>query len=408
MPDYSYKAIDEKGVFITGNMEAESAERAAIMLAERGYIPSKVTEGKKKGAQAGWLQIINRKLNPVKMKDLILFTKQFRSLFKAGVPLVRTFQVLEAQTEDRTLKEAIASMSQAIRQGSTLSAAMERHGAIFSPLYRSMIKAGEMSGTVQESLERLIYIIAHEEKIKSDIKAAMQYPIMVSVALGIAFVVLLTFVVPKFAEMFSKAGLDLPVPTKIAIMLYQFLFHYWHLLIVGAIASIIGLKMFFKTEQGQYLKDSFILRIPVLGPLFIKAAMSRFASIFGILYSSGTPVMSAMSVLSGIIGNRAIAREFDRVQEKMKEGHGIAVPLGSARYFTPMVTDMIAIGEETGNIEEMLSEVAAHYDDEVGYAVKGLSDLIGPVLVVGLAAVVGFFAMAIFLPMWDLTKLARQ
>ena len=408
MPDYAFEAIDEKGSIIDGNIEADSAESAAIMLSERGYIPSKVKEGKNRGAQTGWLQSINRKLNPVKMKDLILFTKQFRSLFKAGVPLVRTFQVLEAQTEDHTLKRAIASMSEAIRQGSTLSAAMEKHGEIFSPLYRSMIKAGEMSGTVPEALERLIYIIVHEEKIKSDIKAAMQYPIMVSVALTIAFFVLLTFVVPKFAEMFTKAGLDLPVPTKMAIMLYQFLSHYWHLLIVGGIASIVGLKMYFKTEQGHYMKDSLILQIPALGPLFIKAAMSRFASIFGILYAGGTPVMSVMNVLSGIIGNKAIAREFDRVQEKMKEGHGIAVPLGSAKYFTPMVIDMIAIGEETGNIEEMLTEVTAHYDDEVSYAVKGLSDLIGPVLVVGLAAVVGFFAMAIFLPMWDLTKLARQ
>jgi type IV pilus assembly protein PilC len=191
-------------------------------------------------------------------------------------------------------------------------------------------------------------------------------------------------------------------------MLYQFLSNYWYLLIVAAIALVVGWKMFLKTEQGEYIRDSLILRIPLLGPLFIKAAMSRFASIFGILHSSGTPVMTTMKVLTGVIGNTAIAREFDRVQELMKEGHGIAVPLRSAKYFTPMVIDMVAIGEETGNIEEMLRQVTIHYDDEVGYAVKGLSDLIGPVLVVGLAAVVGFFALAIFLPMWDLTKVAQH
>ncbi|MFA4915117.1 MAG: type II secretion system F family protein [Syntrophales bacterium] len=409
MPNYFYKAINEQGGFITGDIEAESAEIAAGMLADRGYIPSKVTEKKTVGAasQAGWWQRLNQKLSPVGITDLIIFTKQFRSLFKAGVPLVRSFQVLEAQTEDRTLKAAISVISQDIKSGSGLSAAMNRHGTIFSPLYRSMIKAGEMSGTVPEALDRLIYIIEHEGKIKSDIKSALQYPMVVCITLTIAFFVLLTFVVPKFASMFSKSGLTLPIPTQIAIMLYQFLFHYWHLLIFGLIALIVGLKSFFKTEQGEYIKDSLILRIPFLGPLFIKAAMSRFASIFGMLYSSGTPVINAMTVLSSIIGNKAIAREFDGIREQIKEGRGIAVPLGSSKYFTPMVVDMVAIGEETGNIEEMLLQVTEHYDDEVSYTVKRLSDLIGPVLIVALAAVVGFFALAIFLPMWNLTQMAK-
>jgi type II secretory pathway component PulF len=407
MPNYTYHAINEQGVIITGTIEADSSDNAGMKLVEKGYIPSKVKEQRSIFGSERWLSI-RQKMNPVKITDLILFTKQFRSLFKAGVPIVRAFQVLEAQTSDRILKEAIASMSQSIRQGSTLTAAMDRHEAIFSPLYRSMIKAGEISGTLPEALARLIYIIEHESKIKSDIKSALQYPIMVTVALTIAFFVLLTFVVPKFAAMFSRVGLDLPLPTKIAINLYQLLSNYWYLFIGGLVIVIVGLKMYFKTEQGKYMKDLLVLRLPILGPLFVKAAMSRFASIFGILQASGVPVMSAMKVLSGVIGNNAISREFDRVREQMQEGRGIAAPLGSAKFFTPMVVDMVAIGEETGNIEEMLKEVTIHYDDEVGYAVKRLSDLIGPVLVVGLAAVVGFFALAIFLPMWDLTKMAQH
>jgi type IV pilus assembly protein PilC len=404
MPNYTYQAIDERGAVITGDIEAETAERAANILAERGYIPSRVKE---KGGVAIW-SIIRSKINPVKIADLILFTKQFRALFKAGVPIVRALQVLEAQTQERTLKEAIASMLQSIKQGSTLTAAMERHHTIFSPLYCSMMRAGEMSGTVPESLERLIYIIEHEWKIRSDIKSALQYPIIVTIALGIAFFVLLTFVVPKFVAMFSKVGIALPMPTKIALMLYEFLSNYWYLLIGGVIALIIGLRIYLKTEQGQYVRDMLILKIPILGILFVKAAMSRFASIFGILQSSGVPVMSTMKILSDVIGNRAISREFDHVRELMQEGRGIAAPLGTAKYFPPMVVDMVAIGEETGNMEEMLHQVTLHYDDEVSYAVKRLSDLIGPVLVVGLAAVVGFFALAIFLPMWDLTKMAQH
>lgn len=405
MPHYVYQAIDGKGSLVKGTIEAESQDKAAGLLLEKGYIPSEIREGLGEGI--GWLESLRLRMGSVKTNDLILFTKQFRSLFKAGVPLVRALQVLEAQTQDKNLKRAIASMTQSIRQGSSLTAAMDRHDKIFSPLYRSMIKAGEMSGTVTESLDRLIYIIEHEAKIKSDIRAALQYPIIVTVALTAAFFILLTFVVPKFVAMFSQAGIKLPMPTQFAILLYNFLSHYWYIVLGGITLLIIGLRFYVKTEQGRYLKDTLILRIPVLGQLFVKSAMSRFASIFGILQSSGVPVMQAMKVLSGVIGNEAIAREFDTVREKMKEGHGIAVPLRSAKYFTPMVVDMVAIGEETGNMEEMLREVTLHYDDEVGYAVKRLSDLIGPILVVGLAAVVGFFALAIFLPMWDLTKMAR-
>ena len=189
--------------------------------------------------------------------------------------------------------------------------------------------------------------------------------------------------------------------------MYKFISVYWYLGLGGLIALVIGLRYFLRTDQGQYIKDTLILQLPLVGPLFVKAIMSRFASIFSILQSSGVPIMVSMKVLSGAIGNKAIAVEFNNVRDQMHEGKGIAAPLRQAKYFTPMVIDMIAIGEESGNMEEMLQQVAVHYDDEVAYAVKGMSEAIGPVLIVGLAAVVGFFALAIFLPMWDMTKMAR-
>jgi type IV pilus assembly protein PilC len=190
--------------------------------------------------------------------------------------------------------------------------------------------------------------------------------------------------------------------------LYKLIAVYWYLGLGGLALLIVGLRFFLKTERGKYVRDALLLRIPLVGSLFIKAIMSRFASIFSILQSSGVPIMISMKVLSGTIGNRAIAAEFDEVRERMQEGKGISAPLSQAKYFTPMVIDMIAIGEETGNIEEMLRQVSIHYDDEVSFAVKGMSDAIGPILVIGLAAVVGFFALAIFLPMWDLTKVATH
>ena len=407
MPSFSYKAISENGTTVEGSLEADSLSVAESILAARGYIPTKVVAAGNKSDGSLWT-IIKKQLGKLEPKDLILFTKQFRSMLQAGVPVVRLLQVLESQSENKVLKMVIAQIAQDIKQGSTLYEALEKHPTIFSSLYRSMVRAGEISGALPEVLARLVYIIEHETKIRSDIKSALQYPKMVLIALGGAFVVLLTFVIPKFVTIFAKVGLELPLPTKIAMLLYQFLVGYWYLLIALIAGGFFALRAYFKTPLGGFFKDALLLKMPLFGPLFNKAALSRFASIFAILHSSGVPVITSMSILAGTIGNAAIAKEFERVREKMEEGQGIAVPLRSAKYFTPMVVDMIAIGEETGNIEEMLREITVHYDDEVAYAVKGLSDAIGPILIVGLAAVVGFFALAIFLPMWDMTKMVKQ
>jgi len=407
MPSFSYQAINEVGVTVSGILEAESADSARTLLSSQGYIPTKVVETGAT-AKSSFLSAIKRRLGSVSTPDLIIFTKQFQTLLAAGVPIVRLLQVLENQTQNDTLKTAIALIEEDVKKGSTLTKAMEKHPNIFSTLYLSMVHAGEVSGTVPDILLRLATIIEHEERVKSDIKSAMQYPIMVMIALGVAFFVLLTFVIPKFADIFTKAGLKLPLPTKVAILMYQLLSHYWFIVIGGGVLLILALRYYIKTAQGRYVLDSFLLSLPLIGPLFVKSAMSRFASIFAILQTSGVPIMRTMEVLTGTIGNAAISREFDRVRERIKEGQGIAIPLKSAKYFTPMVIDMVAIGEESGNIEAMLRAVSTHYDDEVAYAVKQLSDAIGPILVVGLAAVVGFFALAIFLPMWDLTKMVKQ
>lgn len=404
MPLYSYQAISENGSTISGSLEAESVAMAENILVAQGQIPTKVQPAR---AQSGFWAMISEKMGSVKPLELIMFTKQFRSMLHAGVPILRLLQVLETQTENKTLKLVIAGMAADIRQGTTLSEAIEKHPAVFSPLYCNMVRAGEMSGSLPEVLARLVYIIEHENKIRSDIKSALQYPKIVVFALGAAFFVLLTFVIPKFADIFAKAGLDMPLPTKIAMFLYQMLANYWYVILAAILGGVFVMRAYIKTPAGKLFKDGLLLKMPLFGPLFNKAAMSRFASIFAILNSSGVPVMTAMSILSATIGNKAIAKEFDAVREQMGEGKGIAGPLGSARYFPPMVVDMVAIGEETGNMDEMMKELTNHYDEEVSYAVKGLSEAIGPILMVGLAVVVGFFALAIFLPMWDMTKMAR-
>jgi type IV pilus assembly protein PilC len=406
MPNYIYQAINESGDTVSGSLDVESVEVANSILMARNLIPSKIKEQSKAGDE-NWLQSILRS-DRVKMVDLIIFTKQLRSMLVAGVPMLRLLDILGNQTESHGLKKAILRIIQDIKQGLSFSEALEKFPKIFSNLYCDMIKAGEISGNVPIVLDRLIYIIEHEEKVKSDIKSAIRYPMIVLIALSLAFVVLLTFVIPQFVSVFNTAGLTLPLPTKIAMFLYTFLAKYWYLVLTVIAIIVFGLAYYLKTKNGKFVRDSLLLELPVIGPLFRKAALSRFASIFAILQTSGVPIMQSLTILSSTMGNEALARSFEHIRERIKEGAGISAPLKSAKYFTPMVIDMIAIGEESGNIDEMLREIAKHYDDEVEYAIKGLSDAIGPILIVGLAAIVGFFALAIFMPMWDLTKIATK
>ncbi len=408
MPNYNYKAITQNGTTISGTMRAETVEMAEALLSEQGYIPSKISrEGTT--ALSNWFRKIETILSPLKQEELILFTKQFRTMLIAGIPILQLFKILENQTENKIIKNTVAAVTMDIREGLTLYDAFAKHPRVFPRLYTNMIRAGEQSGTLPDVMERLIYILEHEHKVKSDIKSAMQYPIIVIIALMIAFFVLLTFVIPKFVGIFARAGVQLPLPTRISIALYNVLSNYWPWLIALGIIGIIAVPVFYRrTETGRYLWDSFTLSLPIVGSLFLKSIMSRFSSVFGILQSSGIPILRSLEILAGTIGNQAITREFLHVRDMVEEGRGISSPLRSARYFTPMVVDMIAIGEESGRLEEMLREISVHYDDEVEYAVKRLSDAIGPILIVGLAAVVGFFALSIFLPMWDLTQVVRK
>jgi type IV pilus assembly protein PilC len=328
-------------------------------------------------------------------------------MFNAGVSMISMLEILEQQTENPKLRGILSKMHRDIKEGASLYEAFRKHPKVFSPLYCSMIRAGEASGALPEVLDRLTYIIEHEHKVKSDIKSALSYPAIVVVFLFIAFLILITQVIPKFANIFKSAGLELPIPTQICIFLYELLSNYWYMVIGGIIVIGVFLYYYLKTRQGKLARDTVLMRVPLIGPLFVKGAVSRFASIFSILQASGVDVLDSMDILTDTIGNAAIGNELEGIKDRLTEGRGIAGPLSEAKYFTPMLINMVAIGEESGNLETMMQEVASHYDTEVEYAMKKLSEAIGPLLTVGLAAVVGFFALAIFLPMWDLTLIAR-
>jgi type IV pilus assembly protein PilC len=316
-------------------------------------------------------------------------------------------EILEQQTENPRLRGIMSRMHQDIKEGASLYDAFSKHPKVFSPLYCSMIRAGESSGALPEVLDRLTYIIEHEHQVKSDIKSALTYLVIVVVFLFSAFLILITQVIPKFVTIFKNAGLKLPLPTQICIFIYEILSSYWYLIIGVVIVAVVFLYYYLKTRQGKFMRDTLLMRIPLVGPLFAKSAVSRFASIFSILQASGVDVLDSMDILSDTMGNAAISSELDNIKDRLTEGRGIAGPLSEAKYFTPMLINMVAIGEESGNLESMMQEVASHYDSEVEYAMKKMTEAIGPLLTVGLAAVVGFFALAIFLPMWDLTLIAK-
>lgn len=405
MPRFTYRALNEAGQSLSGVLEADSVEAVNAALSARGYIPAEVAPEGGQGERFG-LAALRQRLSPVRVPDLIIFTKQFRTLLRAGVSMMRTLRVLEQQAENVNLKRVIADIARDIEEGATLRDAFAKHPRVFSPLYCGMVQAGETSGALAEVLDRLVYIISHEHKVKSDIKAALTYPIIVVLFLVVAFFILLTWVIPRFVTIFERSKIDLPLPTIICMGMYRLLSDFWPWLLGGAIVVGTALYYYLRTENGKLVRDILILRMPVVGSLILKSAMSRFASIFTILQASGVGILESMRILSNTIGIAPIARQFDSITERLEEGRGISEPLRRAGYFPPIVINMIAIGEESGNLEVMLGEVSEHYDVEVEYAMKKLADAIGPLLTVGLAAVVGFFAMAIFLPMWDLTKMA--
>lgn len=399
---FTYKAINGSGATVSGTVEAETLDLANVILANRGYIPIAVRTGEV--SIQGWIDKLETSLTKVKQTDLIFFTKQFRTLFKAGIAITEALRILGVQSANKKLRQIVAQMGEDIKSGVGLADAFARHPGVFPAIYTSMIRAGEVSGNLPEVLDRLVYIMDHEHRVKADIRSAMTYPIIVVVALLFAFLFLLTFVVPTFATMFQSAKIDLPWPTQVAVGMHAVLLKYWMISLPIILGAIMGVYWYQKTPTGRLRRDRLFLAMPILGPVFCKAAMSRFSSIFSILQMSGVTVLDSLDILSRAIGNTAISREFDKIGDQLREGMGISTPLKSAKYFTPMVINMVAVGEESGNLEAMLHDISVHYDDEVEYEVARMTELLGPVLLVALAGVVGFFALAIFMPMWDMAK----
>ncbi len=405
MAVYYYKARDRTGKPVTGQVEASSMEAAGGQIDSSGYIPISIKEHTtQSSAQLNLSDFLGGKVKP---EDIIMFTFQISTLIGAGIPILTGLKTVARQSKNRKLKNILVRAADDIEGGSTLSDSLARHSGVFPEMYVNMIRAGETSGTLQEIFMRLGKMTEHEAETREKIEAALRYPKMVGIALILAFSVVITFVVPRFVAIFERFKIALPIPTRMLIALNTLIQDYWAPLLTGVALLIIFCKMAMNTKKGRYCWHYLKLKTPVLGPLFLKATLSRFTYMMGILNKSGLPIIENLKIISSSIGNDIISEAINKIREKVREGRGLASTMENINLFTPLVVQMVSIGEASGELDEVLLKVSHYYDMEVEHGTKHISTYLEPVLTLVLGIMVLFFALAIFLPMWNLTQIAR-
>jgi type IV pilus assembly protein PilC len=415
MPKFAYVAMNEKGVEVSGTVNADNTVSAINQIREMGYFPTSVSAQKKKKADAAEaakeaglsLQIKFLSKKTVKSKILALFTRQLATLIDAGLPLLKSLRVLESQQKPGPLKVALVNMGGAVEGGSTFSEALADHPKLFNKLFVNMVKAGEAGGVLEIVLNRMAEFLEKSEKLKSKVKSAMIYPIaVITVAAGVLGF-LMTYVIPKFKEIFDGFDTTLPTPTAILISVSHFIksnLYYTHppyigVLILIPVGLVFAFKAIAKTDKGRFGIDTAKLNFPLFGTLIRKIAIARFSRTLGTLITSGVPILQALNIVRETSGNEVISKAVGNVHDSIREGETIAAPLKETKVFTPMVISMIEVGEETGKLPDMLMKIADNYDEDVDTAVAGITSVIEPVLIVFLAVMVGFIVISLFLPL---------
>ena len=404
MPIFKYRARDGAGQAVAGTLEATGLDIARVRLGEMGYIPVFLKEGKagKSGLSINFLK------PKVTDKDIIVFNRQLATLFSAGIPLLRGVQGLAEQMQNKTFKEILLKVSADIQTGSSFSDALAKHPKVFSRLYINMIRAGEASGTLDNILGRLASLAEHAAETKAKIKAATRYPKIVVSAMIIALLILMKFVVPNFMAIFEQVDLELPLATRMLIEANHLFTNYWYILFGGAGVLFFTFRAYTKTHKGRRQLDLLKLKAPVFGPIFLKIAMSVFSRTMSTLNRSGLSIVDNLKICAEVVGNVPISEVINDIEQGVKRGESVTATIKKSNFFTPMVVQMMSAGEESGELDNMLVKVSEYYDMEVDYSIKNIASLIEPILLAFLGAVVLFLMLAIFLPMWDLTKLAER
>jgi type IV pilus assembly protein PilC len=392
MPAFTYTARSVNGELKTATIEAQSREDVVAQLRRQRLQVVKVDEETKQKKPRG----------RIKMRDVVIFTRQFSTMINAGLPLVQALDILAKQTENKVLSQVTRAVVFDVESGHTVADALAKHPNAFSELYVNMVAAGEAGGILDTILMRLATFMEKNDALVRKVKGAMIYPAVIMGVAVIAIVVLLVFVIPVFETMFASVGLALPAPTRIVIALSRFLKGYWWAVIVGSVGLVFLLRRFYSTPSGKLTIDRSLLRFPVLGDVLRKSAVSRFTRTLGTLISSGVSILDGLEITAKTAGNRVIQDAIMASRASIAGGDTIAAPLQKSGVFPPMVISMIAVGEQTGGLDEMLSKIADFYDEEVDAAVSGLLSLLEPIMIVFLGVVVGGMVVAMYLPIFDM------
>jgi type IV pilus assembly protein PilC len=394
MASFSYTARALNGELKTATIDAATREEAVAQLRRQRLTVVKVDEESKRQKPGG---------GKIKMRDIVIFTRQFSTMINSGLPLVQALDILAKQSENKTLQEVTRAVVFDVESGHTVADALRKHPKAFNDLYVNMVAAGEAGGILDTILMRLAVFMEKNDVLIRKVKGAMIYPAVIMSVAGIAITVLLIFVIPVFENMFGSVGLALPLPTRIVIGLSKFLRGWGGLgTVLGVIGTVFALKKYYKTSDGKLVIDRALLKFPVLGDVLRKSAVSRFTRTLGTLISSGVSILDGLEITAKTAGNRVIQDAIMASRSSIAGGDTIAAPLAKSQVFPPMVISMIAVGESTGGLDEMLSKIADFYDEEVDAAVSGLLSLLEPVMIVFLGIVVGGMVIAMYLPIFDM------
>ena len=397
MPVYSYTFRDASGGIQKGTADAESEDELRGKFREQGFEITELTMIKAKSAKA-------KTYGKVKLHHLSIFCRQFSTMIDAGVSLVRSLDVLSNQTQDAKLKKILLDIGEKVEGGESLSRAMQRHPKTFSNLFIGLIKAGEVGGILEESLQRLSIFLEKDVELRRKVKSAMTYPILIAIMATGIVTFLVTWFVPQWAAILTDLGLkpeNLPAPTKFLISISNIIGHYGIYVVIGIVIYVFAYRAFVSTRFGRRVADRVKLKIPVFGKLHHKVCLARFSRTMATLLTSGVPILQAMETVAGTIGNSVMSDALLEARARIREGDRIGDPLEASRLFPPMVVHMIAIGEESGSLDFMLSKIADFYDDEVEAAIASLTASIEPIMIVSLGLVVGFIVIAMFMPLVD-------
>jgi type IV pilus assembly protein PilC len=396
MPVYVWKGRTLAGETQSGEIEVQRQEDVTEVLRKRRILVSSVRP------KAGGFSLPKLGGPGVTTKDLAIFTRQFATMISAGLPLVQCLDILAKQASKPSFGRVIAEVTREVEAGSTLSDALGRHRTVFDDLFRNMVAAGEAGGVLDEILMRLATYIEKADALKRKIQSAMVYPaVVLTVALG-ATAFMLIFIIPTFAKMFADFGGELPLPTKIVLVLSNLLQHFWWVGLLLIVVGVVAFQRYYATENGRRVIDALMLKLPVLGDVLLKGSVARFTRTLGTLIASGVPILSGLEITARTAGNKVISEAIMTARASIREGETVSAPLKSSGVFPPMVVQMISVGEQTGALDEMLTKIAVFYEAEVDTAVDTLTSIIEPVMIVVMGGIVGGMVIAMYLPMFKL------